>query len=205
MICSIKYFFFKEILYTCPFLIATVFGSYHRFLDSGMLLTSKLLKKGFHVASLKSSLHLCHKWPQQCSVCRSGAIKFSRLFPCYDVAIISMNNRISIRVMFYLLHLYLFSDTAVQRDLMWCRICQPFRRTPSFKWGSCWMIVSFLYNVLWIVIRPFVIFRFSFVLSVLWFTASDYPYGIIKLFSLKHVMFSVEENKQRFNINNNIL
>ena len=120
-------------------------------------------------------------------------------------AIISMNNRISIRVMFYLLHLYLFSDTAVQRDLMWCRICQPFRRTPSFKWGSCWMIVSFLYNVLWIVIRPFVIFRFSFVLSVLWFTASDYPYGIIKLFSLKHVMFSVEENKQRFNINNNIL
>jgi hypothetical protein len=67
------------------------------------------------------------------------------------------------------------------------------------------MIISFLYNVLWIVICPFVIFHFTFVLSVLWFTASDYPYGIIKLFSLKHVMFSVEENKQRVNINNNIL
>ena len=45
MICSIKYFF-KEILYPCPFLIATSFGSYHRFLDSWMLLISKLLKKG---------------------------------------------------------------------------------------------------------------------------------------------------------------
>jgi hypothetical protein len=52
--------------------------------------------------------------------------QFHRLRIEYNGAIISMNNRISIRVMFYLLHLYLFSDTAVQRDLMWCRICQPF-------------------------------------------------------------------------------
>jgi hypothetical protein len=168
-----------------------------------MLLISKLLKKRFPVASLKSSLHLSPKWPQQCSVCRSGAFKFSRLFPCCDVR--HYFHESSIRVMFYLLHLYLFSDTGVQRDLMWCRICQTFQSSPAFKWGSCWMIISFLYNVLWIVICPFVIFHFTFVLFVLWFTASDYPYGIIKLFSLKHVMFSVEENKQRFNINNNIL
>jgi hypothetical protein len=80
-----KILFFKEILYPCPFLIATSFGSYHRFLDSWMLLISKLLKKRFPVASLKSSLHLSHKWPQQCSVCRSGTFKFSRLFPCCDV------------------------------------------------------------------------------------------------------------------------
>ena len=184
-----KILFFKEILYPCPFLIATSFGSYHRFLDSWMLLISKLLKKRFPVASLKSSLHLSHKWPQQCSVCRSGAFKFSRLFPCCDVR--HYFHESSIRVMFYLLHLYLFSDTGVQRDLMWCRICQTFQSTPAFNWGSCWMIISFLYNVLWIVICPFVIFHFTFVLSVLWFTASDYPYDIIKLFSLKHVMFSV--------------
>ena len=205
MICSIKYFFFKEILYPCPFLIATSFGSYHRFLDSGMLLISKLLKKGFPVASLKSSLHLSHKWPQQCSVCRSEAFKFSRLFPCCDVRHYFHEKSMfdSGHVLF--IAFIFISDTGVQRDLMWCRICQPFRSTPAFKWGSCWMIISFLYNVLWIVICPFVIFRFTFVLSVLWFTASDYPYGIIKLFSLKHVMFSVEENKQRFNINNNIL
>jgi hypothetical protein len=50
-----------------------------------MLLISKLLKKGLPVALLKSSLHLCHKWPQQCSVCRSGAFKCSRLFLCCDV------------------------------------------------------------------------------------------------------------------------
>ena len=136
------------------------------------------------MSKLKSSLHLSHKWPQQCSVCRSGAFNFSRLFPCCDVR--HYFHESSIRVMFYLLHLYLFSDTGVQRDLMWCRICQTFQSTSAFKWGSCWMIISFLYNVLWIVICPFVIFHFTFVLSVLWFTASDYPYGIIKLFSLKH-------------------
>ena len=62
----------------------------------------------------------------------------------------------------------------------------------------CIMFYGSLFVLLWY-------FHFPFVLSVLWFTASDYPYGIIKLFSLKHVMFSVEENKQRFNINNNIL
>jgi hypothetical protein len=41
----------------------------------------------------------------------------------------------------------------------------------------------------------------TFVLYVLWFTASDYPFVIFKqLFLLKHAMFSIQENKQRFNI-----
>jgi hypothetical protein len=47
----------------------------------------------------------------------------------------------------------------------------------------------------------FVIFRLTFVLHViLLFTASDYHFGIFKLFSLNHVIFSIQENKQRFNI-----
>jgi hypothetical protein len=171
-----------------------------------MLLISKLLEK-------KGSLWL--RWSHHCIYLTNDHSNVPYVAPEHlnspvyfrvvMSAIISMKNRSSIRVMFYLLHLYLFSDTGVQRDLMLCRICQTFQSTPAFKWGSCWMIISFLYNVLWIVICPFVIFHFTFVLSVLWFTASDYPYGIIKLFSLKHVMFSVEENRQRFNINNNIL
>ena len=80
-----KILFFKEILYSCPFLIATSFGSYDRFLDSGLLLIGKLLKQGSLVAKLMSSLYLCHTWSQQCSVCRSGAFKFARLVPCCDV------------------------------------------------------------------------------------------------------------------------
>jgi hypothetical protein len=41
---------FKEILYTCPFMIAPSFGSYHGVRDSGMLLIGKLLKQGLSVA-----------------------------------------------------------------------------------------------------------------------------------------------------------
>jgi hypothetical protein len=61
------------------------FGTYHGFLDSGLLQIGKLLKQGFPVAKLNSSLYLSHKWPQQCSVCRSGAFKFARLVSCCDV------------------------------------------------------------------------------------------------------------------------
>jgi hypothetical protein len=41
-------------------------------------------------------------------------------------------------------------------------------------------------------------FCLTFMLYVLWFTASDYPLGIYNLFSLKHVMLSIQENKQSF-------
>ena len=58
-----------------------------------------------------------------------------------------------------------------------------------------------MYTVLWIVVCPFVIFRFTFVLSVFWFTATNYTFGIFKLFSIEHVMVSVQENKQNFNMN----
>ena len=131
-----------------------------------MLLISKLLKK-------KGSLWL--RWSHHCIYLTNDHSNVPYIVPEHlnspvyfrvvMSAIISMKNRSSIRVMFYLLHLYLFSDTGVQRDLRWCRICQTFQSTPAFKWGSCWMIISFLYNVLWIVICPFVIFHFTFVMS----------------------------------------
>jgi hypothetical protein len=60
----------------------------------------------------------------------------------------------------------------------------------------------FSFPIFWLwwlsVVCPFVIFRLTFVLYViLLFTYSDYHFGIFKLFSLKHVIFSIQENKQR--------
>jgi hypothetical protein len=66
-------------------------GSYHDFLDRGLLLTRKLLNQGFLVVKLKSSLQtfcgryhdlvirygdLCNKWPRICSVCRNHIRSF---------------------------------------------------------------------------------------------------------------------------------
>jgi hypothetical protein len=60
-------------------------GSYQDFLDRWLLLTRKLLSRGFLLFKLKSSLrkfygrhhdlgnryeHPCHKWPRICSTCR---------------------------------------------------------------------------------------------------------------------------------------
>ena len=117
-----KILFFKEILYLCPFLISPSFGSYRGFLESGMLLISKLLKQGFPVASLKSSLYLCHKLPHTCSYVVPEHLHSPVNFRVVMSATISTKNRCSIRVIFYLFHLYLLSYTGVQHDLMWCRI-----------------------------------------------------------------------------------
>jgi hypothetical protein len=58
-------------------------GSYHDFLDRGLLLTRTLLNQGFLLVKLKSSFctvatmtwltvmeYLCHKWPRICSTCK---------------------------------------------------------------------------------------------------------------------------------------
>ena len=165
------------------------FGAYHGFLDSRLLQIGKLLKQGFPVAQLNSSLYLSHKWPQQCSVFRSGAFKFARLVPSCDVR---YNFHVQLMCdsghVLFVSFVFIFIYWCPTR-FMWCSICLPFRSTPVFQWGSCWYIISFLENVLWIVVCLFVLFLLPFVLCVLlWFTASDYPFGIFKLFSLKHVM-----------------
>ena len=49
--------------------------------------------------------------------------------------------------------------------------------TPGFQWCSCYLIVSFMCNVLQIVVCPFIFFLLAIVLSVLpRFTDSDYPF-----------------------------
>jgi len=65
-------------------------GSYENFLDSGLQLATKLLKLGFLVVKLKSSLwkfydrhadsvteYLCYKWPRICSVCNYTPVMYS--------------------------------------------------------------------------------------------------------------------------------
>jgi hypothetical protein len=172
-------------------LIVPSCGSYHGFLDSGLLLIDKLLKQGLPVATLKLSLYLCHKWRHQCSVCRFGVFKFAHFVPCCDVRYDSHIKAMCddsghvLFVSFVFIFVYWCSTR-----FMWCSICWSFRSTPACQWGSCCSIISFLCNVLWIVVWPFGIFLLSFVLCILlWFTTSDYPFGIFKLFSLKHVIW----------------
>ena len=170
-------------------------GAYHGFLDSRLLQIGKLLKQGFPVAKLNSSLYLSHKWPQQCSVFRSGAFKFARLVPCcgvlYDFHVKSMFDSGHV---FFMSFVFIFA--------YWCptqfHVMQDtLSEHRGFLVGSCISFIGFLYNVLWIVVFPFVIFRLPCVLYVLlWFTASYYPFGIFKLFPLKHVMFSVTKIKK---------
>ena len=48
-----------------------------------------------------------------------------------------------------------------------------------FYEGTCFWIFSFLFNALYIIVYPFVRFLWANVLSIrLWFTDSDYPFGI---------------------------
>ena len=54
---------------------------------------------------------------------------------------------------------------------------------PSFRWGSCYSIFSFMCSVYQIVVCPFFRFLLDIVLAVpLRFTDSDFPFGIFKLF-----------------------
>jgi hypothetical protein len=54
--------------------------------------------------------------------------------------------------------------------------------TCSFCVGSCCSIFNVLCNVLFIVVCSFVLFLLTIVLSVLWFTASVYHFGVFRLF-----------------------
>ena len=139
-------------------------GSHHDFLDGGLLLIAELQKQGFPVAKLKLSLYLYHKWPHQCSVWCSETFKFARLVLSWDVRYDFHVKSMFDSGHFYLCHFYLFSYTGVQHDFMWCMICWPFRNTPALYWGSCCSIISFLYNVLWVIVCPFC--DFSLVLCV---------------------------------------
>jgi hypothetical protein len=73
-----------------------------------------------------------------------------------------------------------FVTRVTRRCDMWISNCVLFRSTwlhLCFLWGSCWLNFSFLCNVLSIIV---VLFALAIVSSVLWFTASDYPFDIFK-------------------------
>ena len=54
--------------------------------------------------------------------------------------------------------------------------------SPRFQWGSCYSIISFMCNILQIVVCSFVLFILNIALSVLLrFTNSDYPFSILDL------------------------
>jgi hypothetical protein len=52
-------------------------------------------------------------------------------------------------------------------------------------------IISFLCSVLYIIVCPFVLFLLVIVLTVLWFTVSDYLFGIFNLFLPQSFVFCV--------------
>ena len=102
--------------------------------------------------------------------------------------------------MLYLCYLYLFTHTGVQHDfhIRWwmCRLTvawwvshveQELLTHPEYL--SSLPVFSGVrvarYLVLWIVVCPFVLFLLTIVMSILLrFTASDYYFGIFKLFSM---------------------
>ena len=52
----------------------------------------------------------------------------------------------------------------------------------GFKWVSFFLIFSFLCNVLWIIVCPFVLFLLAILMSVLQFTASNCPFWYLQTF-----------------------
>ena len=103
--------------------------------------------------------------------------------------------------MFFPLSTIHFNETHVYNLQSFLRICNQINTTgatsgagtayPSgapefitgFQWGSCYSILSFMCNVLLIVVCPFVLFLLVIGFSVLRrYTNSDYPFGIFKLF-----------------------
>jgi hypothetical protein len=69
-------------------------------------------------------------------------------------------------------------------------------RTENCLWPWVEVLVVICSNI-HIKVCPFVLFRLAIVLSVLWFTDSDYPFGIFKLFYISFIvgppLLTVEE------------
>ena len=151
-------------------------GSYQDFLDRGLLLTRKLLIQGFLLVKLKSSLqkfyrrhhdwltvveYLCHKWSRICSICR-------KQFPVLSSIMTGFVTRLTRQV------------SLMQEELL--TLPEHLSSPPGFSGvrvtRSIVLCVCFVDRCL-----SFCTFFWAFVLSVLlWYTESDYPFGIFKLF-----------------------
>jgi len=53
---------------------------------------------------------------------------------------------------------------------------------PGFYWVSFFLIFSFLCNVLWIIVFPFLLFLLTIIMSVLQLMASKYPFWYLQTF-----------------------
>jgi hypothetical protein len=147
-------------------------------LVEGCWITRKLLKQGLLVFKLKSSLrnltvatmtwltvaeYLCHKWPRIYSVCRNHYLILSSFMTCYRVC--KLLTRVTRRMPHVELELLALPEHLISHSvLVWCVL-------PNLVF--CVMFCRSL----------FVLFLVAIVLSVfLWFTVSDYPFSIFKLF-----------------------
>ena len=119
--------------------------------------------------------YLCHKWPCICSTCRKhfpGLTSFmtyhqfvtrlTRQVPLVEQELLTLPGHLSLWVSCYLIFISLWK-------IVWSSI---ILLLPLFM---CMFCRSFFF--------PFVLFLFAIVLSfLLWYTHSDYPFGIFKLF-----------------------
>ena len=65
---------------------------------------------------------------------------------------------------------------------------------PGLQWSSCSSIFNFLGNVLQVIVFPSVVFLVVVVLSVLRFTAFDYPFGGIFKLSILYIQYFILSN-----------
>ena len=100
-------------------------GSYQNLLDRGLLLTRKLLNQGFLLVKLKSSLRKFYKWPRICSTCRKH-------FP-----VLSLIHDLSPA-------LQLINTTGATSGAGTAYPSGAHEFTPSFQWGSCYLIFSII-------------------------------------------------------------
>ena len=202
-----KMFFFKKKLYPCSFLFTSSCGSHHEFLDGGLLLIAELLKQGFPVAKLKSSLYLYHKWPHQCSVWCSETFKFARLVPSWDVRYdFHVKSMFDSGHVLFMSFLFIFAYWCPTRFHVVHDLLTPPEH-PCFVVGSCCSIISFLYNVLWVIVCPFC--DFSLVLCLV-FPSLIYGFWLPPLVcsSCSHLNMWCSPSKKikkRFNIKLNML
>ena len=152
--------------------------SYKDVLDRELLLTRKLLINGFlldrwmhHIdiltlaimALLIATEYLCLKWPRICSTCRTHFPSFPRSWLITGfVSIIRRRVALVEQELLTLLE-HLTSHT------VFCEV----HIFPSLVLCAMFLLI---------VVCTFLPFLFTIVLTVLWFTDSDYTFGIFKLF-----------------------
>ena len=147
---------------------------YQDFHDRGLLLTRRLLNQGFLLVKLNSSL-------------RKISGRHHDLVDCYGISVSQTTTD----------RFHLSFHFSVLSSMTYHRVCNQINATgatsgvetaypsgtpvftPSFQWGSCCSIFSFMCMFCR---SLFVLFLLAIVLSVfLRFTDSDYPFGILDL------------------------